>query len=279
MPPAPPAQTPGGRRRARLIVDPLPACVLAAMFAGAPLVVPTPLVAQTPDSTGWSASGELAFTDVSGNKDLSLLATSLTVERDGGAAYDANGTAAIRYGTSNGEVAAKSAIGTGEIRLRPLELLSPFAVVSAERDEVRRLLVRLAGSVGVDLNVVRGDERRLSVGGAVLQDYERRDPLAGSIEDASVSRTRLTLRLTGRAPLREGVTLEHDSRVEPATVDFSDYLFRSRTALRAVLSRRLAFQTTYLFTRDNSPPEGVAFKDDRTLTVGLVIQLTPADAP
>ena len=269
MPFAPPAPAPGGRRRASV--------TLLALFAA--LLATAPAAAQTTDSTRWSASGELAFTDVSGNKDLSLLATSLTIERDGGAAYDANGTAALRYGRSNGDLAAKSAIATGEIRLRPLQLLSPFAIVSAERDEVRRLLVRLAASVGVDLNLVRGDEQRLSVGGAVLQDYERREPLEGSLEDATVSRTRLTLRLTGRTPLREGVALEHDSRVEPATVDFSDYLFRSRTALRAVLSRRLAFQTTYLFTRDNIPPEGVAFKDDRTLTVGLVIQLTPAAAP
>jgi hypothetical protein len=235
--------------------------------------------AQTADSTSWRASGELSFTDVSGNKDLSLLATTLTVNRDGGAAYDANGTAAVRYGKSEGELAAKSAIGTAEVRLRPLELLSPFVIVSAERDEVRRLLVRLAGSAGVDVNIVRGDEQRLSLGGAVLQDYERRDPLAGSDEDPTVSRTRLTLRLTGRTPLREGISLEHESRVEPATVDFADYLLRSRTSLRAVLSSRLAFQTSYLYTRDNIPPEGVAFKDDRTLTVGLVVQLTPPAAP
>ena len=238
-----------------------------------------PAAAQSADSTGWRASGELSFTDVSGNKDLSLLATTLTVDRHGGTAYDANGTAAVRYGKSDGDLAAKSAIGTAEIRLRPFELFSPFAIVSAERDEVRRLLVRLAGSVGVDVNLVRQAEQRLSIGGAVLQDYERRDPVEGSIEDPTGSRTRLTLRVTGRTPLREGISLEHDSRVEPATVDFSDYLLRSRTALRAVLSSRLAFQTSYLFTRDNSPPEGVSFKDDRTLTVGLVVQLTPPAAP
>lgn len=252
-----------------------PALVAFALF----LTAFVPAVAQTTDSTGWRATGELSFTDVSGNKDLSLLATTLKVDRDGGAAYDATGTAAVRYGKSNGDLAAKSAIGTAEIRLRPLELLSPFAIVSAERDEVRRLLVRLAGSLGVDVNLVRGEERRLSLGGALLQDYERRDPLPESLDDPTVSRTRLTLRLNGRTPLREGISLEHESRVEPATVDFSDYLLRSRTALRAVLSSRLAFQTSYLYTRDNTPPEGVAFKDDRTLTVGLVVQLTRPGAP
>lgn len=268
MPSVPRAPVPGARR------------VAPAALAVALAVVPVaPLAGQTPDSTAWRASGELSFTDVSGNKDLSLLATTLTVEREGGAAYEANGSAAIRYGKSDGELAAKSAIGTAEVRLRPLERLSPFAIVSAERDEVRRLLIRLAGSVGVDLNLVRDDDRRLSIGGAVLQDYEKRDPLEGSLEDPTVSRTRLTLRLTGRTPLREGIELEHESRVEPATVDFSDYLFRSRTALRALLSRRLAFQTSYLYTRDNIPPDGVTFRDDRTLTVGLVVQLASPVGP
>lgn len=261
----------GGRRGSS-------AFLITVFFAGF-LGLAVPLAGQTADSIGWRATGELSFTDVSGNKDLSLLATTLQVDRAGGAAYDATASAAVRYGKSNGDLAAKSAIGTAELRLRPLETLSPFVIASAERDEVRRLLVRLAGSVGVDVNVIRDDERRLSIGGAVLQDYERRDPVEGSLEDPTVSRTRLTLRVNGSTPLRTGVTLEHESRVEPATVDFSDYLLRSRTALRALLSSRLAFQTSYLFTRDNSPPEGVTFKDDRTLTVGLVIQLTPPAEP
>lgn len=254
-------------------------CVPAAAAAVLLVASAAPAASQQPDSTGWRASGELSFTDVSGNKDLSLLATTLEVDRRGGAAYAATGSAAVRYGKSEGELAAKSAIGTAELRLRPLAVISPFVSASAERDEVRRLLVRLAGSVGADVNLVRGEERRLALGGAILQDYERRDPVEGGLEDPTVSRTRLTARLTARLPLRTGITLDHESRIEPATVDFSDYLLRSRTALRAVLSSRLAFQTTYLLTRDNQPPEGVAFKDDRTLTVGLVVQLTTPPAP
>jgi putative salt-induced outer membrane protein YdiY len=255
-----------------------PIVLLALLLSAAPFAAP-PAGAQAPDSTGWSASGELSFTDVSGNTDLSLLATSLTVERSGGAAYDATGAAAVRYGTNDGEVAAKSAIASTEVRLRPLARLSPFATASVERDEVRRLLVRVAGALGVDVNLIREEARRLSIGGAVLQDYEKRDALEGSLADPSVSTTRFVMRLTGQTPLREGIALEHESRIEPAAEDFSDYLLRSQTALRAVLSSRLAFQTSYLFTRDNIPPEGVAFKDDRMLMVGLVVQLTPPAAP
>lgn len=259
------------RRRGRRI-GVLPAVVALHLAAA-------PAIAQVPDSTFWRATGELSLTDVSGNRDLSLFATQLTVERISAEDYAAQASAAARYGRSDGDLAAKSLLGQAELRLRPLDAVSPFFTASVERDEVRRLELRLAGSAGVDLNLVRGEARRLAVGAALLQDYERREPIEAATEDPTTSRTRITLRVAGRTPIREGITVEHESRVEPATVDFSDYLLRSTTALRAVLSSRLAFQTTYLFTRDNIPPEGVAYKDDRTLTVGLVIQFTPPAAP
>ena len=43
--------------------------------------------------------------------------------------------------------------------------------------------------------------------------------------------------------------------------------------LPVLLSQRLALQTSFTFNRDATPPEGVVFKNDRTLTVGLVVTL------
>lgn len=267
MTPDRPARVRAGRRMLlALVLALVPASSISAQAD--PAAVPA-------DSTVWRATGELSLTDVSGNKDLSLFATGFKVEHRSASRYSATANVSARYGRSNGDLAAKSALGGLELRLRPKAVVSPFATLLAERDDVRRLLLRAAGSVGVDVNLLSNGTRRFSVGGAILQDFERRDPVEGDLTDATVSRTRLTARLNIVAPIREGVTLEHESRIEPATVDFSDYLLRTRTAFRVLVSQRLSLQTTLLYDRDNDPPEGVAFKDDRTLTVGLVVELTP----
>jgi hypothetical protein len=90
---------------------------------------------------------------------------------------------------------------------------------------------------------------------------------------ASTSLTRFTVRATAQLPIRPGVSLFHQSQIQPVLEDPSDYLLTTETALRVIVLRRLAVQTSFVFNRDTSPPAGVSFRNDRTLTVGFVIDL------
>ncbi|MGE3526148.1 MAG: DUF481 domain-containing protein, partial [Gemmatimonadales bacterium] len=94
---------------------------------------------------------------------------------------------------------------------------------------------------------------------------------AGSNNANKVNLTRFNLRAYFGADVREGVRAEHRSTIEPAANDLGDYRFTSQTSLRVAVSRRLGVVTTYTFNRDETPPPGVLFKDDRTLSVGLVV--------
>jgi hypothetical protein len=127
-------------------------------------------------------------------------------------------------------------------------------------------------AAGAEFNVVTDGPSTLTLGLALLQDYESRDLPDTSAEQPTLSATRLNLQFRGATPLRPGVVVAHTSQLEPVAGDLSDYLFTSKTSLKVALTDALAFQTSYAFNRDNSPPPGVASKDDRTLTTGLVVE-------
>lgn len=232
-------------------------------------------MAQTDDSTGgrWEANGELSFTDLSGNRSLSLLGTSLTAKREHDARYElAFGTGA-RYGRNDGEVAVSVYNADANLRLHPDRPVSPFVRGTALRDGIRNLNLRLALVAGAEFNALRAGPNTLTLGVAVLQDYESRALMAGSTEPASVSKTRFNFEVRAASQLREGVTLEHQSQLQPVADDPADFLFTAETAMKVELSRRLGFHTRYLFNHDATPLPGVEFHNDRTLTVGLNVRL------
>lgn len=253
----------------------------AALLACAPSAsldsgeVAAPAASPAADSSAhWRASGTLSVTDVSGNKTLSLFTSAVQVSRVGGRSLGLSVALGARYGRSAGEVAVEDFTSGAELRFLPQGRVTPFVAATALRDDVKRIRVRLAASSGADLNVVRDSIRRVAVGFALLQDYELTggDPALAGAPDSSATRTRLSFRLTGTIPLRPGVAIEHKSLFEPVSSDIHDYLFSTQTAIRVLLTRRLALQTSYQFNRDTTPPEGVLFRNDRTLTVGLTVQ-------
>lgn len=253
--------------------------LLVALLAFAPVahsdsVLPSGgYTSSRPDSAKWHASGELGFTDVSGNQSLSLLTTRFEVKRSGGKrAADLSFKGGVHYGRSDGEVAAEDYSLGGEVRLRPWDWISPFITATGLRDDVRHVNIRAAISAGADVNLLRDSLSRVSLGVALLQDYEALDLPDTSTAPTSTSLTRFNLRLNATLPLRTGVTLEHTSNFQPVADHPSDYLFNTESAIRVILSHHLAFRTSWEFNRDTSPAEGVLFKNDRTLTVGLIFQ-------
>lgn len=257
------------------------ALLLTAVMARGP-IAPAPApgdsarapASQPLDSADWHANGTLAFTDVSGNKTLTLFATKAEVSRRGGRALELTLNAAARYGRSGGETAVADYGGGGELRFLPHGDFSPFATATVSRDDVRHLALRLAASAGAAANVVNDSLRRVSVGLALLQDYERTTSVPGdpAIVGTTTTRTRISASLTGTLPIRPGVQLEHKTRFEPVANRLADYLFNTETAIRVLLSQHFALQVAWQFQRDTTPPDGVRFRNDRTLSVGLTVQ-------
>lgn len=240
---------------------------LATVIGGA-----APLAAQAADSSArWTATGELAFTDVSGNQSLSLLATGLEFGRIDPDASEMKLKLQARYGRSDGSVSVENYSAEFAGQLRPGVGVTPSLTTSVLRDRFRNLDLRLTLAAGVQIRLLRDSDNQLRFGLALLQDYEVRDLPADSPEPRELSRTRLDAGMTASFPLRPGVTLEHQTGFQPAANRLPDYLLTSRTSLRVLLTRTLAFQTAYTYLRDNTPAPGVHSKDDRTLTTGLLL--------
>lgn len=238
-------------------------------------MVAPPLSAQRADSTRahWEANGELSFTDIAGNRSLSLLGTSVKARRVRDQRFEVELGADARYGRNEGEVAVSVYSGDVSFRFQPKRPVSPFLRATALRDGVRNLRLRLAVAAGSELNLLRSGPSVLALGLALLQDYESRALPPGSIDPSSVSSTRFNLEVRAKTPIRDGVMVEHHSMLQPVAGNFADFLFTAETTMRVDLSRRLAFQTRYQFNHDATPLPGVEFRNDRTLTIGLLVRL------
>lgn len=241
------------------------------------LALPVSLAAQaassdTPDRAQWTLGGELSLTELSGNRSLTLVTSGLNAKRlaTDGATLEAQ--VAARYGTSNGDVATENYRVEFSARLRPVGRLSPSFRIAANRDPIKGLDFRLSLSAGATIDLLSAGDRELQLGVALLADREHRDLAAGSDLERRVTFTRFDLRLRTRIPLREAVTLEHQTVVQPVANRPADYLLTTRSSIQVFLTRQFALQTSYLLERDATPLPSVEFKDDRTLTVGVLVR-------
>lgn len=242
----------------------------------ATIALAAPLHAQPADSTDqgrWVTDAELSFTDMAGNKSLSLLSTGLGLRLQEHERVEVSVKGSARYGKSEGDVAVSIYRGEFNLRFQPRREISPFLRTTLEHDGVRLLDVRAAIAVGAEMNFLAQGPGRMTLGLALLQDYESRDLPEGSTAQPTLSSTRFNVQLRGAAPLTPDVTLDHSSQIQPVAGDLTDYLLTSQTSIKVKLTRILAFQTSYTFNRDVSPLPGVEFKNDRTLTTGLVVHL------
>ena len=228
--------------------------------------------AGRPDSARWQASGEFDFSDASGNQTLTLLTTRFEVKRVGGNSADLGFKAAARYGRGNGVTAIADYTASTEVRLNPEQPVSPFLNASGLRDDVKAINARLGISAGADINLLRDSTMRISTGLALLQDYEVDEIPDTSTVESTHSLTRLNLRLNATLPIRTGIMLTHNSTFQPVANDLGNYLFTTESSIRVLLSKRLAFRASWQFNRNTNPAPGVQFKNDRTLTVGLLVQ-------
>jgi hypothetical protein len=224
----------------------------------------------------WKVSAELSFTDQSGNKVLRLLTGGLKISHLQTDDFRLDTSLRTRYGKSDGELVAFSHNASIALDFRPESYWSPFMFADADRDELKRLDVRLSSGAGGKRTLYRaddGDETSLSL--ALLYSFERIAPQAPEEGEPIASakhshQARWSLRGRSRFELRDGVTLSHTTFFQPLWDEMADYLLRSNTSLKVLLTERLALSVEYQIEREARPPEGIA-PNDRLLTTGLII--------
>lgn len=226
----------------------------------------------------WLVSAEMSITDQSGNRSLRLLTGGLTVAHRQEERFRLDFGLQSRYGKSEGELVTLSHQGSFAFDFRPASTWSPFLFVDAERDEFKRLDVRLSTGAGAKYTLRRIDasDEETSISLALLHSYERIAPQAPDQDQLAaegpkiVHRARWSLRARTSHQLRSGVTFRHTTFYQPLWDEVANYLLRSDTGIKILLTERLALSVDYQIKRDARPPPGVE-PDDRLLKTGLII--------
>lgn len=224
----------------------------------------------------WKISAELSFTDQSGNQVLRLLTGGLNVSHLQREEYRLDGSVESHYGRSDDELVALSHAASLAFDLRPESSWSPFLFVDGERNEFKRLDLRLSTGAGVKHTFLRSGFEDTSLSLAILHSYER---VGQGRTEPGIARTGLvdvehSARWSWRAKtsheLRDGLTLGHVTFYQPLWGEMANYLLRSDTELKILLTERLALSVSYQLKRDARPPEGVE-PNDRLLKTGLIL--------
>jgi putative salt-induced outer membrane protein YdiY len=249
------------------------------LFGAVSVLVAHPVASSAQDSGAaekWKASAEFSLTDQSGNSDLRLLTGGLRVSHLQQEIYELDASVTSRYGRSEGDLVALAHTGSLAFDLRPRETWSPFLFTTADRDEFKRLDLRLSTGAGARYTISRAPTglREASLSLALLHSYERiapAPPEAGAVPLGveTVHRARWSLRARGTHDVRDGVTLRHTTFYQPVWADVADYLLRSDTGVKILMTERLALSVDYQLKRDARPPVGVE-PDDRLLKTGLI---------
>lgn len=209
---------------------------------------------------------------------LRLLTGGLNVTHLQRSEYRLDGSFRSRYGRSEGELVARSHVASLAFDFQPEADLTPFLLTDAERDEFKRLDVRLSSGAGAKrvLSRTANGQEQASLSVAMLHSYERiapippdaGQPVIGSPETSHLARW--SFRGRGNYEVRDGITFRHTTYFQPLWDEVADYLLRSDTGMKILLTERLALSVEYQLKRDARPPAGVE-PDDRLLTTGLII--------
>lgn len=235
------------------------------------IVCQAPLLSAqaAPARSPWRFGTELAFTDISGNRDLQLLQATLTAAHQRPEAFNLDAKFEVRYGESQGVVAASAWSSRLRFDMTPRGHVSPFVGLDVDHDRIRRIETRFAGGTGINLNFHTEERRRTTLALGLIAERENR---AEGVTPSTVSDTRFHTRAAALRTLRTGVVVEFNGKYQPATDELSDYLAAADGSLRIALTTKLSLRTRYEWKRDSTPAPGVRSRDDRTLTTGLLIQ-------
>lgn len=228
---------------------------------------------RTPFLDRWNLAAELSYTDQSGNKTLRLLTGGFKWAHQDRQRFELDGSLQSRYGQSDGEVVARNYYGTLNFSPWKQTRVAPTFSIKAERDPFKRLDLRFLGSAGAKLTPYRRDGGRGELSIFLMSSYEFQNLRITDPDDDSDEFThvpRWTMEVRGSHRINSSVTAHLQSSYEPAWDYLADYLLRSQTGMKVVLTEELALSLEYQFNRTNRPPEGVS-PDDRLFKTGIII--------
>jgi hypothetical protein len=220
----------------------------------------------------WSFAAEFSFTDQSGNKSLRLLTGGLKFAHRDKKAFELDGNLQSRYGQSEGEVVARNYFGNLNFSPYKASRISPSFSVKAERDPFKRLDLRFVGSAGAKITPYRANRGNGEMSVFLMTSYEFQNLQTAPDDDAPEFShvPRWNLEMRGTQKLNSSVTAHVQSSYEPSWGELANYLLRSQTGMKVLLTESLALSLEYQFNRTNEPPEGVA-PDDRLFKTGVII--------
>lgn len=135
-----------------------------------------------------------------------------------------------------------------------------------------RQQARAVGGPGVRVEAVRTRHFALWGGSAVMFEYDRLSPLAGSSERLETFDVRWSNYLTARLSLLEDrLLVQNTTYAQPRFDDFTDARFLNETELLAKVVDPLMLGVTATVLYDTQPPESVVPADLRLL---LVVRFT-----
>lgn len=220
----------------------------------------------------WKLATEVSLTDQSGSRDIRLFTGGVQVSHREKEAFELEGSIKSRYGKSEGEVVARNHFGSLSFDLHPGDVWSPFLFMTAERDPFKRLDLRFAGGAGAKYTPFAADDRTSDVSFSLALLYSVEDLRPSEDEPVPNDRSlaRWSFRVRGGRELGEAVSVQHVTFYQPMVDQMADYLLRSETGAKVLLSERLALSVSYALNRTARPPEGVA-PEDRLFRTGLII--------
>lgn len=251
---------------------PSPARPDSAATRSAPAAPPRAERPKPPAPNPWKFSAEFSYTDQSGNKALSLLTSGLKFSHRDKKAFELDGNLQSRYGKSEGEVVARNYFGTLNFSPRATSLWAPSLSLKAERDPFKRLDLRFSGGAGARFTPYKPDtgSDQIAISVRLAYEYTNLRETPDGAEAEVQHRPRWTMEVRGTQEIRSGITAQHQSAFEPSWGELANYLLRSQTGMKILLTKRLALSVEHQLSRTNRPPVGVE-PDDRLFKTGIII--------
>lgn len=223
----------------------------------------------------WTATAELSFTSASGNRDLTVFTTGLTLKHRNVELLGLVLNLRARYGSSDGETDIENYHGDLKLDLDPANDWSPFLYMTAERDQTRRLDLRMNSGAGATYKLRRDDGRgEASIGAALLHSYESIRPATPSPPTTHEPHSvRWSFQFDGRQRIRDDVTVTHGTSFEPRVDRFDDHLLALRTTFKVLVTSRIALSLTHEFDRDSTPVSDEIDEHDHLLQAGILVEL------
>lgn len=225
-------------------------------------LVPLGSAAQQPRGS-WRSRIELGFNGSSGNSSFAVLRTGGSVTRLSTEIYEFELSALIRYGKNEDRVIANDQRGTVKFDWRPDDDFSPFTFVSASRDRIRRIDLKVNGGVGAKWTFFRRQRSKVSWSLAAVLDHENLRLEPGDTTRESRSVVRWSGRLKVDHEFGERATFQHITFWQPEVADFGDYIIEMSNSLSSPLAGRISLVVEHEYVHDHVPPPGVGPNDQK----------------